>query len=424
MKRFILIVLAVFTLLGIGIFALLSYALEDFPIAPPERRAINKLVDGRTFNFVLWETEALLGKASAGLVSGADYLTLAQQKQLVKDYLSVVGEVGQIDRQLEQIFALSAEPQTESAELQQRLAAKRAELRRLQPVAENVLETQVSAVLNDADLAVLGGTWPPVAGRITPLPLMLIVSARDSIGQKYAFPLEQGMSVPDRDALENAIHDQLNLSALVVPIGGLGIYPAMIMETGSLPFLADTYAHEWTHHWLTLHPLGISYAKSGALRTMNETTASVVGQEIGRKVIARYYPELVPPLPLPPSDNDQPTPKPQPEDPDRFDFGQTLNDTRVHVDELIAAGKIDEAEAYMEQRRQLFVENGYLIRKLNQAYFAFHGGYATTPGAQGSDPVGPAVVALREQNDSLSSFLREIGKLNSFEQLQALLDQK
>ena len=49
----------------------------------------------------------------------------------------------------------------------------------------------------------------------------------------------------------------------------------------------------------------------------------------------------------------------------------------------------------MEQRRQLFVENGYYIRKLNQAYFAFYGAYADVPGgAAGEDPVGPAVRAL------------------------------
>ena len=67
-----------------------------------------------------------------------------------------------------------------------------------------------------------------------------------------------------------------------------------------------------------------------------------------------------------------------------------MHKTRVHVDELLAEGKIDEAEAYMEQRRQIFVQNGYYIRRLNQAYFAFYGAYADVPGgAAGEDPVGP-----------------------------------
>ncbi len=75
-----------------------------------------------------------------------------------------------------------------------------------------------------------------------------------------------------------------------------------------------------------------------------------------------------------------------------------MNETRVTVDQLLADGKIDQAEAYMEQRRELFVAHGYLIRKLNQAYFAFYGGYQTaSPGEGGSDPIGPAVAAIKHR---------------------------
>jgi hypothetical protein len=96
-----------------------------------------------------------------------------------------------------------------------------------------------------------------------------------------------------------------------------------------------------------------------------------------------------------------------------------MHETRVTVDEMLKQGKIDEAEAYMEQRRQYIRENGYLIRKLNQAYFAFHGAYADTPGgAAGTDPVGPAVRALRKESPSLAAFVNKISWMTSFEQLQ------
>jgi len=86
---------------------------------------------------------------------------------------------------------------------------------------------------------------------------------------------------------------------------------------------------------------------------------------------------------------------------------------------LLADGKIEEAELYMEKRRQLFWDNGYLIRKLNQAYFAFHGAYADVPGgAAGEDPVGPAVRALRTQSTSLADFIDTIAWMTSFQQLQ------
>jgi hypothetical protein len=99
-----------------------------------------------------------------------------------------------------------------------------------------------------------------------------------------------------------------------------------------------------------------------------------------------------------------------------------MHTTRIHVDELLAAGKIEEAEAYMEQRRKVFWDNGYPIRKLNQAYFAFYGAYADVPGgAAGEDPVGPAVRALRAQSGSLTKFLESISKMTSFQQLQDAL---
>ena len=78
----------------------------------------------------------------------------------------------------------------------------------------------------------------------------------------------------------------------------------------------------------------------------------------------------------------------------------------------------------MEERRLVFLENGYLLRKINQAYFAFFGAYADSPGgAAGEDPVGPAVRALREQSDSLADFVNTISWMTSFEQLQEAIKQ-
>jgi len=98
--------------------------------------------------------------------------------------------------------------------------------------------------------------------------------------------------------------------------------------------------------------------------------------------------------------------------------------TRITADQLLKDGKIEEAEKYMEARRQVFWKHGYLIRKLNQAYFAFHGAYADAPGgAAGEDPVGPAVRALREQSTSLEDFVNTIAWMTSFEQLQKAIQQ-
>jgi hypothetical protein len=100
-----------------------------------------------------------------------------------------------------------------------------------------------------------------------------------------------------------------------------------------------------------------------------------------------------------------------------------MRTTRVEVDRLLAESRIMEAEQYMEARRQLFWQNGFPIRKINQAYFAFYGAYNDAPGggAAGEDPVGPAVVAYRARFAHLSDFLRAIAWVDSFEKLMGLL---
>jgi hypothetical protein len=60
----------------------------------------------------------------------------------------------------------------------------------------------------------------------------------------------------------------------------------------------------------------------------------------------------------------------------------------------------------MQIRRQLFEENGYHIRKLNQAYFAFHGSYGT--GAAATSPIGPKLQQLRALCPDLQTFLAAV----------------
>ncbi|MCZ2094721.1 MAG: hypothetical protein LC121_00335, partial [Anaerolineae bacterium] len=78
------------------------------------------------------------------------------------------------------------------------------------------------------------------------------------------------------------------------------------------------------------------------------------------------------------------------------------------------------AEAYMEQRRQVFVAHGYGIRKLNQAYFAFYGGYQSgQPGEGGSDPIGPAVQAIRDQSSSILEWIETMRGIVTRDELLA-----
>ena len=96
-----------------------------------------------------------------------------------------------------------------------------------------------------------------------------------------------------------------------------------------------------------------------------------------------------------------------------------MRETRLQADKLLAAGRIAEAESYMEARRQDLIGRGYTIRKLNQAYFAFHGSYAV--GSSATDPIGGKLRLLREQSDSLAAFLQAVAQITTEAGLDAAL---
>jgi hypothetical protein len=356
----------------------------EWPAFQDERHQINSILGQRHFDFLVWELGAISTKAEAALAGGQSYIDEDARKQTVLDYLALLSEVRQLESVIASIYAdpAIADPDSETAAQQQEVDEKRSVLDQNKSTVEAILQEQISAVLVGEGFDVLGTAWPPVEMHMTPLPYVLIVSPREEIRQIHNIPLEHGLSASSREDIEGAVFDNADRSALVVAIGGLGIIPSMIFESSSINYLADVVSHEWAHHWLTLHPVGLNYNANPALRTINETVASIVGEEIGRLVIERYYPELVPP----------PSPAPGPsveveEDPDAFDLSNALRETRIRVDGLLADGEIEEAEEYMEERRQFIWDNGYQIRKINQAFFAFYGAYADTPGEQGDDPI-------------------------------------
>jgi hypothetical protein len=144
------------------------------------------------------------------------------------------------------------------------------------------------------------------------------------------------------------------------------------------------------------------------MRTINETVASIVGDEVGDLVIARFYPELAPP----PVEKGAEQPQPEPAE---SEFDREMKQIRLTVDQMLARGDVAGAEEYMEERRRFLVSQGYYIRKLNQAYFAFYGSYATSPISV--DPVGEALQRLRRERASLKEFVDNVAAMTSYEDL-------
>jgi len=275
-------------------------------------------------------------------------------------------------------------------------------------------------VLVDAGVGALGQVLPPVSMHFSQSPTFLIVSPRDRIEMVVDIGLEP-LTVEAREALENTIDTALDVSSLIEPIGGISLYPSMVVETDTLARAFEVTAHEWAHHYLMGFPLGLEYTLRPETRIINETVAQFFGRAVAQEVMARYYPDL--PAPQYSSFLTETASDSEPNDPTTFDFGREMHETRATVDAMLARGEIEAAEQYMEQRRQVFVDNGYAIRKLNQAYFAFYGGYQSGPGAGGEDPIGPAVEELLALSPGLEEFLVTVRTITTRADLLAALDE-
>ncbi|MCC6176484.1 MAG: hypothetical protein IT305_14350 [Chloroflexi bacterium] len=278
----------------------------------------------------------------------------------------------------------------------------------LRPAAEAAVERALTSVLlrqnlgYPAPFADRRALFPPPSFTFVSPPQVLIVSPRDRIAVVQSVVLRPDVTLSQDEQLETGV-DSLGVSALVVPIGGLATYPAMVLEGSPKTDALASVAHEWTHGYLFFTPLGLRYWSSSAAHNINETTAELVGREIGPQV-AR---ELGLDSPLPAA-----RPAGLAQD---SQYRSVLRATRIEVDSLLADGKVDEAEALMRQRRDELAAMGDDIRVLNQAYFAFYGSYGDA--ASGSSPISRQVAKLRAQSASLGDFLRQVGQLTSADDL-------
>ena len=73
----------------------------------------------------------------------------------------------------------------------------------------------------------------------------------------------------------------------------------------------------------------------------------------------------------------------------------------------------------MEVRRLELVSNGYRIRKINQAYFAFTGTYAENPSS--TSPISRYLWDLRDQVDTVGELVKLLQYVNTNKEFEELL---
>jgi hypothetical protein len=292
---------------------------------------------------------------------------------------------------------------------------------------EDVIEGRVTAVLEDEGLelepplfADLGLVFPPVDFELDASPRVLAVSPRGRIELRDSYLLTPHLDVPEIEEIETEAEAENSNgsgdSALVIRTGGFSSYPSVVFEDASYESLIETVFHEWLHSYLIFFPLGASYFGSSEARTLNESVANIAGKELAQRYFERHGTldeacgGTVPTA--------EPTQAPSPSTP-AFDFTAEMRELRREVEQLLAQGRIEEAEALMVAKRDEFEAKGVFIRRLNQAYFAFHGFYADSPGS--IDPIGPNLQTLLERSESAGEFVRVASGITSRAELDAAL---
>lgn len=371
-------------------------------------RDISQIAEPHHFNILEWQVGVLTQQLDDLVFSTRE--SNPKKSELVKEYFHARQAISSLEQKLLMVKEGLVEGDASTIEGQILELSQRNE--EILPDCLGILSAQINSVLLEAGII---NPWqglhdaslifPPVNFVIEPPPHLLVVSPRDEITRIKDITLDQQITEGQKEAIEEEI-SALGMSALVVRLGGIATYPAFVSDTMSLEYSIEVAVEEWFHQYLFFRPLGFRYGLHVAgltrdyeIATVNEALAGMVSAEIASLVYEKYYQEpqiLSTGMPI--------------AAPGEFDFYAEMRAIRIKVDELLENGRIEEAERYMEEKRLHLASHGYYIRKLNQAYFAFYGTYASSPGSV--SPIGSGLKALRQQSDSLKSFVEQISSMS------------
>ena len=372
---------------------------------------LSSIVKPYGFSITNWTFRAIWGEANQRIFGRREKID--DEIRMVTEYFSSTEQIKTLRSEIEAANAGNGEHD---------LASLEAELNRLQErkmvlegTVERIIEKQIRDALTQQGIfnpiIELKVSFPPVNFKLEKLPYLLVISPRERIESMREIILKPSLILEEMENIEARV-DELGVSSLVVGLGGLGAtYPTLVTNEASLRSTIDTTIEEWLHQYLVFKPLGFLYLldltglrRNYEIATMNETLASMVSKEIGAIVYEKHYPEYES------SANQNQAPKSE------FDFNREMREIRKTVDTYLARGEIEQAEEFMKQKRRYLDSMGYHIRKLNQAYFAFHGTYADDPAF--ISPIGLELKELRSQSASLKDFLNTVAAMTSHQNLR------
>ncbi|HET7012240.1 MAG TPA: hypothetical protein VFI11_15810, partial [Anaerolineales bacterium] len=173
------------------------------------------------FDFLTWTVNAVAAKMGQAALATTGYIESDERVSLVRRWFGLADEAARLEGQVAGSLASPGGAGQEAQALSEELGRVRRELSRLQPAAEAVLAEQAELVIEAEGLAGLGEVFPPVSFRLSKLPVALIVSPRTVIRQDASIQLEPQLPLLDQVALETRVEQTQDVSALVVPVGGI-----------------------------------------------------------------------------------------------------------------------------------------------------------------------------------------------------------
>ena len=379
--------------------------------APGFDNRLKSIVKPHRFSIAKWEFRTLPYEVNQWIFGGPEKID--DEVGIVTEYFLYVERIKTLKSEIEAINA--GKGQGDLASLEAELNKLQEQRAALDGIVERILGKQIKEILAQQGIfnPILKSrvNFPPLIFKMEKPPRLLVVSPRERIESIRRIPLQPGVNLEEMEAIEAEV-DKLGVSSLVVGLGGFAAYPSLVTNDASLQFVIDTVTEEWLHQYLAFTPLGIRYlldvagvSRNYEIATINETLAGIVSKEIGAIVCGEYYAEC----------ESQPKQVAKPE----FDFTREMREIRRAVDQYLARGEIEQAEEFMEQKRQYLASKGYYIRKLNQAYFAFYGTYADSPTS--ISPIGVEMKELRHQSASLKDFIDTVAVMTSRQDLKAAL---
>ena len=383
---------------------------------PENQDPLGRAIGDRGYGLVSWELRNFLDKWTHEFTSLFGIGDRSEEQRLleVQEYFRLNAEIAAMDGEIERAASTGLGDLSEWVSAREELDRRRSDLR---ADVEKTIEGQISKVLSDHGLSwklPFGGAdgylLPPVDFRFEDSPRVLAVSPRERIELAATRLLEPGISPGDVQDIESGVEEGGELSAMVTGSGGVATFPSVISRSQSIRHTLRTIAHEWVHHYMVFFSLGRSYWSTADMTTVNETTADIIGNEVGDMVYETYYAERMPE----PIDSGPPAAEGE-----SFDFVAEMRESRIRVDELLAQGEIEAAERYLEERQAFFLENGFYFRRLNQAFFAFHGTYADDPAVV--SPIGDQMAELRALSNTVKEFIETVSRIGSYGELLELL---